>query len=161
MIRIWGKAIEIARSEHLRFLTEGGAKQQLTIWPVSPPRDPRTPKQSKWPKSDSKVSLGSCDLGSSKHHNCKYRGGLGLRFSNRSGLRPVAIWACGYKPRMSFPLGNRLRFQVRLELRVTLRPKSLAICGCGWKATKATVDAQVTQKGSKTKNGFSVTFRSM
>ena len=30
-----------------------------------------------------------CDLESPKHH--KYRGGLGLRFSNRSGLRPVAI----------------------------------------------------------------------
>ena len=53
-----------------------------------------------------------CDLGSPKHHT--YRGGLGLRFSNRSGLRPVAIWLCGHKPRMSFPLGNRLRFQVRV-----------------------------------------------
>ena len=30
-----------------------------------------------------------CDLASAKLH--KYRGGLGLRFSNRSGLRPVAI----------------------------------------------------------------------
>ena len=30
-----------------------------------------------------------CDLGSAKLH--KYRGGLALRFPNRSGLRPVAI----------------------------------------------------------------------
>ena len=30
-----------------------------------------------------------CDFGSSKHH--RYRGGLGLRFSNRGGLRPIAI----------------------------------------------------------------------
>ena len=27
------------------------------------------------------------------------RGGLGLRFSNRSGLRPAAIWVCGHKPK--------------------------------------------------------------
>ena len=67
------------------------------------------------------------------------KGGLGLWVSNRSGLRPAAIWICGHKTKFSFPLGNRLRFQVRvanLELRVTLRPKSLAICGRGWKATK-------------------------
>ena len=28
------------------------------------------------------------------------RGGLGLRFSNRSGLRPAAIWICGHKPKL-------------------------------------------------------------
>ena len=27
------------------------------------------------------------------------RGGMGLRFSNRSGLRPAAIWICGHKPK--------------------------------------------------------------
>ena len=39
-------------------------------------------------------------------------------------------------PEISFPLGNHLLFWCGLELRVTLRPKSLAICNRGWKATK-------------------------
>ena len=30
----------------------------LTLWSVVPPKDPRTPKQLKWPKNDSKVTLG-------------------------------------------------------------------------------------------------------
>ena len=46
-----------------------------------------------------RLRLAGCDLGSAKLH--KYRGGLGLRFSNRSRLRPVAIWVCGHKPKMS------------------------------------------------------------
>ena len=60
-------------------------------------------------------------------------GWLGLAIcSNRSGLRPTAIWICGHKPKTTFPLGNRLRFRCGLKLRATLRPKALAICGCGW-----------------------------
>ena len=42
------------------------------------------------------------------------------------------------KRKFSFSLRNRLRFRCGLELRVTLRPKSLAICGRGWKATMYT-----------------------
>ena len=62
---------------------------------------------------------------------------MGLRFSNRSGLRPLAIRVCRHKPKNPFPLRNCLRFWCGLGLRVTLRPKSLAICGRGWKATKS------------------------
>ena len=36
-----------------------------------------------------------------------------------------------------------LRFRCGLKLRVTLRPKSLAICGRGWKATKAGTSPKV------------------
>ena len=50
----------------------------------------------------------------------------------------VALWPAilRFAAKISFPLGNWLRFRCGLKLRVMLRPKSLAICGRGWKATK-------------------------
>ena len=82
-----------------------------------------------WRPSFCDCGLRVCCLWSSDH--LKYRGELGLWFSDRSRLRPAGIWICGQKPKIWFPLGNRLRFLCGLELGVRLRPKSLAICGCG------------------------------
>ena len=50
------------------------------------------------------------------------RGGLGLRFSNRSGLRPAAIWICGHKPKFRSHSGIGCDFGAGWR--------------CGWKATK-------------------------
>ena len=64
----------------------------------------------------------------SDHPVSNNRAWLGLRFSNRSGLRPAARWICGHEPKILIPIGIRLRFRCRLELRVRLRPNSIAIC---------------------------------
>ena len=59
-------------------------------------------------------AIAACGFAICKFGSLLKGGGLGLRFSNRSGLMPIAICICRHKPHISFQAWESLAISVRV-----------------------------------------------